>query len=850
VKVYSLNGIWKMKEAGNKNWNEASVPGSVFKDLFDAGLIEDPFYRDNEDKALELSYNDYEYIKIFDISGDLLKYDKILLYCGGLDTLSEIKLNGQLVARTSNMHRCYEFDIKKIIKRESNGIHITFFSPTLYIEKRQKENPLLKRTDDMVMDGFYHLRKAHCMFGWDWGPRIPDSGIWRNIELRFFNDARLRDIYVTQDHKEGRVRLDINISFEIWSDGDFDLRLEVLTPDGNKIFREHKISGDKKHKDVVSLDINDPRLWWPNGYGKQDLYKISVNLIKGEEVLDLKETMIGLRTFKLKQEKDRWGKSFGFEINDVSIFARGANYIIEDSLISRCSYERTRKLIEECVHANFNCIRVWGGGIYPHDYFFELCDRYGIIVWQDFMFSCSIYPSDSEFIRDVELELEDNIKRIRNHPSLCLWCGNNEIEWILDMIERQASAETQVPSKYKLALPMKQVKGMYARLFEDIIPGIVNKYDPGGVYWPSSPSSCGKFDDPNDENRGDVHCWEVWHGLKSFDYYSDHYFRFTSEYGFQSFPGIKTVSGFTLPKDRNIFSYIMEKHQKNESANSKILTYLSGTFRYPKDFRSLLYTSQLLQAEAVKSGAEHWRRNRGRCMGSIYWQLNDCWPGASWSSIDYYGRWKALHYYAARFYAPVLISAVNSRKRSVDIFIVNDSLKEVKGTVEWKLRNRKSDVISEDKVNISVASLTAESCIGLDLKNVVDEDNVKSVYLEFSLNIRGECISSGTMLFVKPKYFDFINPGIKAALEKRKERFIITLVSKAYARSVELNLKNEDCRFSDNYFDLSAGCIKEVELYREGLPEGSSLDDLMSQLEVRSLYDASGYEEPSGSFKY
>ena len=842
MKIYSLNGKWKMKEAGRKDWNDAIVPGSVFKDLLDAGLMEDPFYRDNEDKTLELSYNDYEYIKKFDISSDLLNYDKILLYCRGLDTLSEIKVNGQPVARTFNMHRSYEFDIKKFIKEGSNSIHITFFSPTRYIERRQKGKFLWKRTDDMVLDGFYHLRKAHCMFGWDWGPKIPDSGIWRDIGIKFFNDARLKDIYIIQDHKKGSVRLDIDVNFEIWNSGDFDLKVEVLYPDDKKICREQKIGGLKENRAVVSIDINDPRLWWPNGYGKQNLYKISVNLIKGDKVLDAKEITTGLRTFKLEQEKDRWGTSFRFEINDIPIFARGANYIIEDSLISRYSYERTRKLITDCVSANFNCIRVWGGGIYPHDYFFELCDRYGIIVWQDFMFSCSIYPSDSEFIRDVELELEDNIKRIRNHPSLCLWCGNNEIEWIVDMIDRRTSREIQALPKYKLALSMKLVKRMYLRLFEDIIPDIVNKYDPGRIYWPSSPSSGGRFDDPNDENRGDAHCWEVWHGLRPFDYYSNHYFRFTSEYGFQSFPGMKTVKSFTLPEDRNIFSYIMEKHQKNGSANSKIITYLSETFKYPEDFKSLLYASQLLQAEAIKNGAENWRRNRGRCMGSIYWQLNDCWPGASWSSIDYYGRWKILHYYAARFYAPVLISAIDNGSRLVNIYVINDTLKEVQGTIEWRLRDRKSDIISEKKKGISVGSLTAESCIELDLKNRISEDNIRNVYLEFSLYDGGKCTSFGTLLFVKPKHFDFLNPGIKAGAEEKEDRFIINLESMAYAKSVELSLKNTDCRFSDNYFDLSAGRIKEVELYREGLPERLDLDDIRDQLEVRCLYDIAGYK--------
>lgn len=835
MKVYSLNGKWKMKDTAEEHWNNAHVPGSVFKDLLDEGLMEDPFYRDNEDRALALSYNDYEYTREFNINGDLLQHDRIFLCCGGLDTLAEVKINEKLIAETDNMHRSYEFDIKEVLKKGRNSIHIIFFSPTRYIEQKQKEKPLWKRTDDMVLDGFYYLRKAHSMFGWDWGPKIPDSGIWKNIEIKFFDGARLKDVYIIQDHKKNKVRLDIQISFEIWSSGEFELEVEVASPDNKRICREQRIDCSKENS-IVSFEISDPHLWWPNGYGKQPLYRILVNLKRENKILDSKEIKTGLRTFKIRQEKDKWGRSFGFEINGVPVFARGANYIIEDSLMSRYSYERTKNLILSCIEANFNCIRVWGGGIYPGDDFFDLCDRYGIIVWQDFMFSCSMYPADKEFIKNVELELEDNIKRIRNHPSLCLWCGNNEVEWIVDMIDRQSSAGIQTP-RYILSLPVKKIKKMYIQLFENVIPEVVKKHDPGRFYWPSSPSSGGRFDEPNDENRGDVHCWDVWHGMKPFDYYSCHYFRFTSEYGFQSFPGIKTIKSYTIPGDRNIFSYIMEKHQKNQSANGRILTYLSETFKYPGDFESLLYTSQLLQAEAVKYGAEHWRRNRGRCMGSIYWQLNDCWPVASWSSIDYYGRWKALHYYAKRFYAPILISAVDNGKKRVSIYLINDTLEKIQGTIEVRLRDNRSEIINEKKQEASAEPLKAKNCIELDLKDMIDGGSIRSVYLEFSYNIKGRYVSGGTLLFVKPKYFDFLDPDIKTDVEETEEQFIITLKSDAYARSVELDLANADCKFSDNYFDISAGDIKRVEIDKAGLSGKYSLDIIKNQLEVCSLYD-------------
>lgn len=616
MEILSLNGDWKMRNVREEQWHNARVPGSVFTDLLREGLMEDPFYRDNEDRATELSYNDYEYKREFNISSSMLKKDKIFLCCEGLDTLTEIKINGKLIAKTTNMHRSYEFDVKNMLEEGKNSIYIRFYSPTRYIKKMQKKNPLWRRMFDIAMPGFYFLRKAHSMFGWDWGPKIPDSGIWRDISLKFFKNGRLKDVYITQKHQKSRANIKVFINLDRWAGEEFELEISLAAPDGERIIKRLKTDNIRKNYNVY-FTIKNPELWWPNGYGKQSLYRLRVVLNKKGEILDSKELKIGLRTLTVRQKRDRWGRSFEFVINGVAIFARGANYIIEDNLMSRYSARRTERLIQDCIEANFNCIRVWGGGIYPPDYFYDLCDRYGLIVWQDFMFACAIYPVNNKFIKNITFELEDNIKRIRNHPSLVLWCGNNEIEWIISMIGNKSIEELEVP-KYVLSIQMKLVKKMYIYLFEKVIPAVVKKYDPERLYWPSSPSSGGRFDNPDDEKRGDVHYWDVWHGLKPFRDYRNHYFRFTSEYGFQSFPGIKTVKSFTVPEDRNIFSYVMEKHQKNGSANGRILTYLSETFKYPKDFESLLYTSQILQAEAIKYGVEHWRRNRGRCMGSIY----------------------------------------------------------------------------------------------------------------------------------------------------------------------------------------------------------------------------------------
>ncbi len=371
------------------------------------------------------------------------------------------------------------------------------------------------------------------------------------------------------------------------------------------------------------------------------LYTVRAELLNGTRVLDSWEKRIGLRTMEIKRQKDSWGESFEMCVNGVSIFAMGADYIPEDNLLPRVTAERTRRLLEDCKLANYNAIRVWGGGYYPDDWFYDACDELGLVVWQDFMFACAIYELTEEFEENIRREVIDNVRRLRHHASLGLWCGNNEMEWQVDD---------------DVYFATHKQKADYIRMYEYLIPKTLREHDPVTFYWPASPSSGGGFDEPNDPNRGDVHYWDVWHGDKPFTEYRKFFFRNASEFGFQSFPCLKTVESFTKPSDRNIFSYVMEKHQRNKSANGKIMNYMAQTFLYPTDFDTLLYASQLLQAEAVRYGVEHWRRNRGRCMGAIYWQVNDCWPVASWSSIDYYGRWKALHYMARRFYAPVLLS--------------------------------------------------------------------------------------------------------------------------------------------------------------------------------------------------
>lgn len=824
MNIMNLNGLWKMRRMDQTTWINAEVPGSVFHDLLVNDLIEDPFYRDNEDQAMEIASYNYQYERTFDATPVFLKQDTILLCCKGLDTISEISINGTFVAGTDNMHREYEFDVKKLLKEGVNTIAITLFSPLKYIEQKQKENPTWGTGD--AVEGFQHIRKAHSMFGWDWGAKIPDSGIWRDIYISGYTTARLEDVYITQVHRPGKVTLDIAVKHLLLNEicpccAEKLLTVEVLLTSPEQEATNISLPVIKK-ENHLTIEIPNPQLWWPNGYGEQPLYSIKVSLKDEYVLLDRKTYTIGLREMKVRKEKDQWGESFEFNVNGVSIFAMGADYIPEDNLLPRCSPEKTERLVKDCIAANFNCIRVWGGGHYPWDYFYDLCDQYGLIVWQDLMYACAVYDMNEDFTCNIEQEARDNIRRIRHHASLGLLCGNNEMEW--------GWLEWGFPKTDKLKVD-------YIKQFEVLLPSVAKEEAPDVFYWPASPSSGGCFDNPNDSDRGDVHYWEVWHGQKPFTDYRNYYFRFVSEFGFQSFPSTKTIETFTLPEDRNIFSEVMEKHQKNGAANGKILYYLSENYKYPKDLESLVYTSQVLQAEAIKYGVEHWRRNRGRCMGAIYWQLNDCWPVASWASIDYYGRWKALHYYAKRFFAPVLLSACDEGTR-IRLNVSNETMSDVKGTITWKLMRNNSGTLAQGTFNVAVAQLSTENYAELDFADHIrTKEDKRNTYFEYTLTVDGVEKSSGIILFVKPKHFNFIKPQIRTEIQDMDDKYVISISSDQLAKHVWLDLDGNDCLFSDNCFDLSEGASKALEVKKESLVKQVSAEEFMKSLTVRSIFD-------------
>ncbi|WNR46213.1 beta-mannosidase [Paenibacillus roseipurpureus] len=823
MKRLDLHQGWQMKDTAQEAWLPAVVPGSVASDLLRAGAMVDPYFRNQQYEAFEVFRRDYEYVKQFALDEEMLQHANLELICEGLDTLAEIYVNGCLLAETRNMHRTYAFNLRALAHAGENELRIVFRSPVTFVENKQKESFLWAANDDYVVQGYPHLRKAHHMFGWDWGPKVPDSGIWRDIYVCAY-DSRIADVSFTQEHVADQpVVVQANVTIERGQDAGLSLELVLVSPTGAEVAAETiAVTQDKEQ---VRFNVANPQLWWPNGLGEQPLYEVRVKLTGGREAqsaIDSREYRIGLRTLMVKREPDQWGETFEFEINGHSIFTMGANYIPEDNIRDRQSRARTEKLIKDCVSANFNCIRVWGGGFYPDDYFFDLCDEYGLIVWQDHLFACAEYEMTAEFTAEIRAEVADNVRRIRHHASLGIWCGNNEMEW--------AWVEWDFPKRSKL-------KTDYIKQFEIVIPEVTQAHDAETFYWLASPSSGGGFDDPNASERGDVHYWQVWHGNKPFTEYRKHYFRFCSEFGYQSFPSLKTIKAVTNPEDRNIFSAVMEGHQKNAGGNSKILSGISENFLYPKDFDSLLYVSQLLQAEAMRYGVEHWRRNRGRCMGSVYWQLNDCWPVASWSSLDYFGRWKALHYAAKRFYAPLIVSAEETGTR-VKLTVTNDTLALASGHVEWRLREVDGTIIRSGVIDTEVEPLSASCCAEFDFAEDI-RGREDRAYLEYAWGTNEGIVSEGYVLFVKPKHLALqAQPGLRVSIQDVGEDFNLLIEADSLALFVELDFQALDAQFSNNYFHVSAGQPKRIVLHKSNLSSAATLEELKQQVKIRSLVDS------------
>ena len=822
MQTYTLNGTWQLS-AGHRSLEsvDMQIPGTVLSGLLAAGKIKDPFYRTNEDATRALFWKDYVFTRTFDVDEELLAQQHIVLVCEGLDTLAEISINGTFLAKTDNMHRTWKFQAKKLLHPGKNEIQIVFRSVLRFIEDYPYEaHKKINYIPCGSMKGNQLLRKAHSMFGWDWGPQTIDAGIFRDIYLQGYSHARIEDIRIHQQHaKNVSVQTSITLSESVPGQ---KLCVELSEDGADKPLQTKLCKTNADGVAAVDFVIENPKLWWPNDYGDQPLYIVRTTLLDEDGTsLESITRRIGLRTLTISQEKDEWGNEFAFCVNGVKIFTRGGNYIPDDCLYTRITEKKLDYILESCRRAHFNCVRVWGGGYYPSDAFYDLCDEKGLIVWQDLMYACNVYDVTDAFAENCRQETYDNVRRLRHHASLGLWCGNNEIESAWD---HWGDFQKETP----------YLRADYIRLFEEVLPKAVQEADGETFYWHSSPSSGGCFDNPDDANRGDTHYWDVWHGQKPFTDYRKYFFRFCSEFGFQSFPCAKTVNSFTLEDDRNIFSRVMESHQKNDAANGKMLYYLSENLRYPKDLTHLLYASQVLQGMAIKYGVDHWRRNRGRCMGTLYWQINDDWPAPSWSSIDYFGRWKALHYMAQKFYAPHAVSMTLEDHRC-HVYFSNESFETTEYSLTLSIRDLSGNVLETYETKGNSPAFSAIETAVVDICSW--EDQKDDVFLEAVIHTKDQKVLKDVETLVPYKYLNLKNPVISTEAEETNDAFILLISSDCFAPFVALDFDDADVIFSDNFFHLTDKTVQDIIVKKEDILQGhfENAEDFRKRLQILSL---------------
>ncbi|HEX3054468.1 MAG TPA: glycoside hydrolase family 2 protein [Aggregatilineaceae bacterium] len=790
----SLSGEWELYRAGENQSIRAVVPGCVHLDLLRAKQIEDPFYDDNESDLLWIGETDWTYTRRFRVTAEFLQQPTILVRCHGLDTLAAVEINGIAVGKADNMFRVWEFDVKRLLQVGENTISVRFDAPMPYLRAKEAETGVLPGwVGNYRQNGGGWLRKEPCNFGWDWGPMVVTSGIWREIELIGF-EARLTDVHIEQEHQaNGQIRLNIHPQVET---GGLGVRVEIAYGDTVVARAEQPVGHD------VQVLIEQPKLWWVKGMGEQPLYEVTVQLVgENNQLLDEWQRRIGLRTLSLERHVDEWGESFHFAINGVPFFAKGANWIPADTFAPRLTRTDYEKLIRDAAAANMNMLRAWGGGIYEADDFYELCDEYGIAVWQDFIFACATYPAfDTEFLENVRAEAVDNIRRLRHHPCIALWCGNNELEQ--GLVGDQWTDQTMSWEDYD-------------KLFNTLLPEVVQAVDPQRAYWPCSPhTSVGDRTNWMSPESGDAHLWGVWHARQPFEWYRSCFHRFVSEFGFQSFPEPSTINSMIKAEERNLTSYGMEYRQRSGIGNSTIVHYLLEWFRLPNSYESSIWLSQILQGMGVKYGVEHWRRQMPRVMGTVYWQINDCWPAPSWSSIDVDGRWKALHYMARRFYAPLLISGVeNMEAGTVDIHVTSDKLDPCDGTVTWELISTTGEVIRKGQSGVAIGAQQDTMIQTLDLNVDIQRVGQRNLVVKLMLHVNGKVESENLVLFVRPKHLTLVKPGIQVRIDQQQAQ--IELSAEHPALWVWLSTPGGQAGFSDNFFHLFPGETKQISIEGE-----------------------------------
>ncbi len=839
----NLDSGWQFRAVANadrvdvKEWHPAQVPGVVQTDLLHSGLIPDPFDRDNEFHLQWIGLADWEYQTKFHVDAATLAHAHVDLVFEGLDTFADVYVNDQAILHADNMFRRWRIPAKAALKFGPNTLRIVFHSAVEkmlpYVKSLPYVLPSISTSnfgnEENIATAPY-TRKAPYNYGWDWGPRFMTEGIWQPVRLETWDPLRIENFHIHQRSITADLG-NVTAELEIESARPTTATLEptydeMRGPKTVLLPSTLQLNAGTNHVSVP-LRINAPKLWYPVGYGAQSLYRFSVAIVVGRAIAARAETKTGLRSIDLRRVPDQWGKSFEFVVNGISVFTKGADVIPFDSFPNRVTPEIHRNILQSARDAHMNMVREWGGGYYESDDFYDICDEIGIMVWQEFMFGGDMVPGDVSFQENVRQEAIDQIKRLRDHPSIVVWCGNNEIEtgWYHwgDREEFKESISAQARDR---------VWQDYLILFADILKSAVTQYADPAPYTPSSPSA--NFEEvPDNQHNGDMHYWQVWHAQAPAGDYTKQFPRFMSEYGFQSFPEMRTIETFAKPAEFDIHSTVMQAHQKNKGGNERILTYMLREYWQPKDFASFVYLSQVQQAEIIKIGAEHLRRQRPRTMGSLYWQLNDCWPVASWASIDYYGRWKALHYYARRFYDDVLISPFLHDDK-VDVYVVSDKLQPLSAMIHTRLLDFSGTVWLDHKKDIQIPAQSNAIYFTLDKAALAAKADLRKSFLVFDLEVAGKRVSRNQVFFDVTHNLELPTKlRIETTLSKTGEDYTVTLQTSQLARSVYLFFGDLNVQVSENYFDLLP-----AEPVTIRLKSSASLDQLKAALTLTSLMDA------------
>jgi beta-mannosidase len=833
-KQIEIKDNWEFRQLGKKDWLKAAVPGTVHQDLLNHKLIPDPFVGLNEFDVQWIENEDWEYKTTFNVPEEISKQENVELFFKGLDTYADVYLNDSLILSADNMFRSWETACKDKLKQGNNELRIVFKSPVkIGMEKLNKLGFLIPAQNEQAPKGKQTgtlTRKAAYHFGWDWGPRLVTSGIWQPIYLRAWSAAKINDVFLAQKNLTAD-KADYTSNIEVIATKDMSANIKI-SADG-KILKEEKVNLKKGNNDLkIDIAIDKPELWWSAGLGNPKLYQIKTSLIIDGIETQIKESKLGVRTLKVIQKPDSVGKSFYVELNGVPVFMKGADYIPGDNLIPRVDSAKYRRVIDEALAANMNILRVWGGAIYEKDYFYDLCAEKGIVLYHDFMFACSMYPADNQTAENIRLEAEEQVKRLRNYPNIMLWAGNNEIlngwhEW--NFQQRFGYNDQQKDTLWKY----------YTRIFYEILPAAVKKYDPEKLYWACSPQS--DQDKLQNPLSGDQHFWEIWFGSKPFSAFERQPGRFISEYGFQSYPCMNTLRKIAKPEDLKLGSEVLNKRQrspmeslgKGKNGNDMIDWYLRKEFKGPKDFESYVYVTQLLHAQAIKTAANAHRRNMPYTMGSMYWQINDCWPTISWATVDFYGNWKAPHYQARDSYKEILVSATQ-KENNLKVYVVSDRLKKATAEIRINVYDFKGTNLYTKTKSIEIPGDSSSVFIDEKIADLLKGNRKEDSYVHVELYEGEKLLSEDRFYFVIMKSLNLPKPKVDVKITKDKDQYTLEVSNDKFAKNVYISFEDFDANLSDNFFDMNANS-KKVLTFKSGVD--ISIDDLNKKLKVLTLAD-------------